>query len=280
MDYNINQESYSTPQLGAMQNVGSRKVLNMFFVVDVSGSMRYDGRMDAVNMAFDQMIPALRNVQESSSDFELRIAIMTFDEDARWIVPPTPIMEYVHSEIQCSPWVTFFSNAFKTMNEKLRRSEYMAHGGKLARPYIMFMTDGEPTKEDNYGPALAELNANGWFSAAQRFAVLIGPEAVNSQAAKDTVAQFVSNPKEGIITALDAISIVNEVQACTMRTIQIATQHMMPDAFGGNPNGPMGMNGMNQQMPPQNNDSGDVFGGFDDFTDFDDFDFDDTSKFF
>lgn len=122
-----------TPQLGGMSTKGTQKLLNMIFIVDVSGSMKGEGRIQAVNQAFTRMVPALRQLQmDSMSEFELRIAIMTFDETARWIVAPTPILEYDHQEIQCSRWVTYYSRAFQTLGEKLTRNEYMAHAGKIA----------------------------------------------------------------------------------------------------------------------------------------------------
>lgn len=221
-----------TPQLGGMQTKGTAKLLNIIFIVDVSGSMKFQDngeRIKAVNEAFTQMIPALRQIQmDSMSEFELKIAIMTFDQDARWIVTPTPIMEYTHKELECSDWVTYFSSAFHTLGEKLTRKEYMAHTGKLAKPYIMFMTDGEPTADDNYEPELDALLENGWFKASQRFAVLIGREAIDSQKARDAVAKFVSDPAEGIINAADAVTIAAAVQAKTIHTIQIATKHVVP----------------------------------------------------
>ena len=218
-----------TPQIGGMQTKGTAKLLNIFFIVDVSGSMRFEGRIEAVNEAFTQMIPALRQIQmDSMSEFELRIAIMTFDQTARWIVAPTPIMEYNHEEIKCSEWVTYFSEAFKVLGEKLTRKAYMAHSGKIAAPYIMFLTDGEPDKDDNYKPELDSLLGNGWFKASQRFAVLIGKDTINSPAARAAVSKFVTSEAEGIINAADAAAIAAEVQAKTIHTIQIATKHGVP----------------------------------------------------
>lgn len=240
-------ETY-TPQIGDMHNQRTSKILNIIFIVDISGSMRYDHRIEAVNEAFTKMIPALREIQiDRMSEFELRISIMTFEQNARWLVTPTPIMEYNHEDIVCSEYVTYFSNAFKTLGKKLTREEFMAHTGKIAQPYIMFMTDGEPTKDDNYQPALDDLLGNPWFRVSQRFAVLIGSDAINSRAAKDAVAQFVTDPTEGIINAADAAAIVAEVQARTIRTIQIATKHgITSDTAGeekGTPNDPAGVFG-------------------------------------
>ena len=264
-----------TPQIGGMQTKGTAKLLNIFFVVDVSGSMRFEGRINAVNEAFTQMIPALRQIQmDSMSEFELRIAIMTFDQSARWIVPPTPIMEYNHEDIECSEWVTYFSTAFEKLGEKLTRKEYMAHSGKIAAPYIMFMTDGEPTPDDNYQPALENLLSNGWFNASQRFAVLIGKDAIDSPAARAAVSRFVRSETEGIINAADAATIAAEVQAKTIHTIQIATKHGVPamednsQAIEGGI-GTDGGGGFGDPGPFGGNNDGD-FGGFGGFGNFDD----------
>ena len=236
-DFIMGSETY-TPQMGGMSTKGTQKLLNIFFVVDVSGSMRADGRIHAVNEAFTQMVPALRQVQlDCMSEFELRIAIMTFDETARWIVAPTPILEYSHEEIDCSQWVTYFSRAFRTLGDKLTRSEYMAYTGKIAQPYIMLMTYGEPTKEDNYKPELDKLLDNGWFKSAQRFAVLIGKDTINSPSARAAVEKFVSNTTEGIINAADAAAIAAEVQAKTIHIVGNMTKHNVIDDFGGSSEG-------------------------------------------
>lgn len=256
-----------TPQMGDMQTKGTAKLLNIIFVVDVSGSMRLDHRIEAVNEAFTQMIPALRQIQiDRMSEFELKISIMTFDQSARWIVAPTPIMEYNHEEIACSEWVTYFSDAYKKLGEKLTRKEYMAHKGKLAQPYIMLITDGEPTPEDNYRPVLDELLENDWFKASQRFAVLIGSKAINSPTAREAVSQFVTNPSEGIINAADAAAIAAEVRAKTIHTIHIATKHGVPT------------DGVTGTDTSRDSSEGDIFdegdfvgdGPFGDFGDFDD----------
>ena len=259
-DYFMGSEVY-TQQLGGMQTKGTAKLLNIIFVVDISGSMRAEGRIQAVNEAFAQMIPALRQIQsDSMSEFELKIAIMTFDQEARWLVAPTPIMEYDHEDLICSEWVTYFSNAFRKLGEKLTRKEYMAHIGKLAQPYIMLMTDGEPTPSDNYQPELDALLENGWFKASQRFAVLIGKDAIHSQKARDAVARFVSNPVEGIINAADAAAIASEVQAKTIHTIQIATRHGVPTDV------------QDSQADGDSSSGGVGFGDFGDFGDFGNFD--------
>lgn len=230
-----------TAQMGDFNTQSTQKILNIFFIVDISGSMRFDGKIEAVNEAFTRMVPALRQIQlDSISEFELRIAIMTFDQYARWIVAPTPIMEYNHEPIACSQWVTYFSEAFKTLGEVMTSKAYMAHSGKIAEPYIMFMTDGYPTEDDIYQPALDELKQNGWFKNSRRFAVLIGPEAIDSDAARAAVAGFVSNPDEGIIDAADAEAIAASVQAKTIHEVANMTKHAVDAGQTGGSSGSSG----------------------------------------
>ena len=224
-DQYFKNETY-TPQLADLPVKGSQKLINMFFLVDTSGSLRTDGRIRAINELFPQMILSLRKVQlEHMTDYDLRIAIMTFDDNARWIVPPTPVLEYTHEEIVCSNKSTFFSIAFRALREKLARNEYMAHTGKIAQPYIMLLTDGEPTHGDKYRPELDKLLANGWFNAAQRYAVLIGPEAIRSPEARAAVGDFVSDKTEGILCAANAVDIMSGVYVKTLHTISGMTQH-------------------------------------------------------
>ncbi len=260
-----------TAQMGDFTTQGTQKILNIFFIVDVSGSMRFEGRIEAVNEAFTRMIPALRQIQlDSISEFELRIAIMTFDQYARWIVAPTPIMEYNHEQIVASQWVTYFSEAFKTLGEVMTSKAYMAHSGKIAEPYIMFMTDGFPTEDDIYQPALDELKENGWFKNSRRFAVLIGKDAIDSPVAREAVAGFVSDVKEGIIDAADAEAIAASVQAKTIHEVANMTKHAVN--LPQDENGAGGFSGFDAGNGGF--DSGN--GGFDDdafdFSGFDDFD--------
>ena len=123
----------------------------------------------------------------------------------------------------------------------------------------MFMTHGEPDKDDNYPPELDNLLGNGWFKASQRFAVLIGRDTINSLVARAAVSKFVTSEAEGIINAADAAAIAAEVQAKTIHTIQIATKH-----------GVSTMDENIQSLGGFEDDNGGGFGGFGGFDGMDD----------
>lgn len=220
--------------IGEMPGAGSQKTLHMIFVVDTSGSMRADNRMNAVNEAFQKMIPELVKIQmDVGESFKIYISIMSFNEDPEWITEPTEIEYFVYSPIEASRYVTYFSRAFEELNKKLSRSEFMNQSGKMAAPYIMFLTDGAPTKDDDYEPALAELKNNGWFDAAQRYAVLIGDEAIRDPEARRAVSSFVNDNEEGIIDAKDAEEIIKEVSAKTLHIMGQMTKRYIGGGLEG-----------------------------------------------
>ena len=214
-----------TQEESRISGTGTQKNLHMIFVIDDSGSMQNAHRMDAVNAALQKMVPELQKIQQKvQGDFTIYLSIMTFDEDPQWVVEPTEIAYYVHSPIEASKYVTYYSRAFEELNRKLSRSAFMNQSGKMAAPYIMLLTDGAPTPGDDYGSALQKLEENGWFHAAQRYAVLIGEDAINDPDARNAVSSFVRSSEEGIIDAADAEAIVENVSAKTLVIVE-ANEH-------------------------------------------------------
>lgn len=84
----------------------------------------------------------------------------------------------------------------------------MNHTGRIAHPYILLITDGNPISDDNYDSELKALLENGWFTNSQRFAVLIG-DAIKSTNTRNAVSKFVSNTEEGIIELDKIESVLN-----------------------------------------------------------------------
>jgi uncharacterized protein YegL len=213
-----------TGTISDMPGRAALKSLLMIFIVDNSGSMR-GARIDKVNDAFRTMIPALQKVQmEVNNAFELSIAVMTFGSNARWIVTPTRIIDYHHTDIEADGGGTEYGTMLKTLEEKLSHDAFMAYSGKIAAPYIMLMTDGKPN-DHHYEDVIDGLKKNLWYSHSQRYAVLIGHQAIYDSDARAAVEAFVSDPSEGIVTAEDAQTIVETVSAKTIHTVRMMTNH-------------------------------------------------------
>ena len=207
--------------VGSMQSDAVRKTLLVVFVVDNSGSMSGD-RIYKVNEAFKKMIPSLQDIQLKVADaYELRIAIMTFGREPKWIVAPTRVMEYTHDEIVADGGSTEYGKMLESLESKLTRKEFIPSKGKIAEPYIMLMTDGEPTDKD-YNTRFESLNQNSWYARANRYAVLIGKKAIESARARAAVEAFVKSPDD-IINAAKATEIVKAVSAHTIIAVENMT---------------------------------------------------------
>lgn len=211
-----------------------QKDLLMIFVVDTSGSMgnaagnEGKSRMDEVNKAFEEMIPKLREQQmEQGAEYTLYISIIGFNTTATVLQEPIRIMEYQHKEIACEEWATYYSCAYSMLDEKMSTGAFFAGMKKIASPYIMFMTDGEPTEGDitRANAKLEKLKDNNRFAESEfRYAILIGNEAIHSPEARRAVENFVSgNPVEHIIEARDTSDIAQAIVAKTQHVV--ATYH-------------------------------------------------------
>ena len=224
------------------------KTLHIIFVVDNSGSMRMpasgsESRMEAVNRAFREMIPALQDKQGSVGDaFTILISVMSFNQNPEWLVKAQPVSTYYFTDIPESEYAAYYGRALRSLNACLSRhgEGIITQQGKIAAPYIMFMTDGAPTEDDPYEDALADLKENGWFDIAQRYAVLIGEDTIHDANARSAVAGFVKDEREGIIDAADATDIISAVSAKTIHVIGQMTRRNGPvdeETQGGSSSG-------------------------------------------
>ena len=217
--------------IGDMPGQAAQKMLLLIFIVDNSGSMEGD-RMDQVNRAFREMVPTLQEIQNQVNDaFELKIAVLVFGSTADWKVEPTPILQYVHMDIDSYGGGTNYTRMLEKLQSKLSRKEYMEHTGKIAQPYIMLMTDGKPN-DSGYQKVIDDLQQNLWYKEAQRYAVLIGEGAINDEKARQAVRTFVTDEHDGIVTAKEAHDIVKVVSAKTIHTIRNMTMRKMDGETG------------------------------------------------
>ena len=178
----------------------NKKLLNFIFIVDSSESMLNNNKIDAVNRAIKATILKLHEYQLNyAQEYDLKIAIMKFDENAVFIVEPTSIVNFNYNRISTNCKKAFFSQALELLNNKLSRKAYMQHYGKIGKPSIVLLTDGEFAESDDYNSAINSLHNNGWFEASERKVVLVGNDAINSDKCRDAVKGFVVNIMEDIL---------------------------------------------------------------------------------
>ncbi len=169
----------------------TRQILNLLLVIDTSGSMR-GNRIGQVNFALENVFKELRSQTNTNAQF--KVGILEFNDGAQWVTPqPVPLDDFVFTRIEASPYLTQYGDAFKLLEEKLHRSEFMDPSkGEYFAPVIMFLTDGEPTDEMEYPVQLRKLQKNGWFRQSARYAIAVGEEARTAKV-QQILTEFTEN---------------------------------------------------------------------------------------
>ncbi len=160
----------------------ARRTMTLFFIVDTSGSMAGD-KIGSVNDAIRETVPDLQELSDNNPDAAIKIAVLQFDTDARWLYPqPIDSADFRWNDLRVGG-LTSFGLALNTLNEKLSKSQFLQEAAGSFAPVIILLSDGEPT--DHYRQGLENIKKNNWFKHAIKIAIAIGNDAD-----KDVLTEF------------------------------------------------------------------------------------------
>lgn len=164
----------------------SPAVLQLIFLFDCSQSMRESGKMPALNFAVRELLPVLRREMDHRYHYySLCIRIITFAEDASWVVSiPTPVEDYVHPELEASGANADLGAALRLLADELQSPPICS----LSLAPVVVLVMGGAAKE-GWRSGLRALKDTTYGPWTQRLAVGIGDQA-------DTAAlgEFASMP--------------------------------------------------------------------------------------
>lgn len=204
-----------------------RKMCPVIFLLDTSGSMT-GAPIGAVNSAIENVLPELMSMNESNPDNEIRVAIMTFNFGADWIVGGNELL--APEDVQNS-WndldangLTAMGAAFNALNEKLSISHgFMKHASGSVAPVLFLLSDGEPT--DDYQEGLQKLKQNNWYKIAVRVAVGYGDSN------DDVLREFTGN-SETVMHTNDPKELRNMIKFIAVTSSKVASQGSSVDNTG------------------------------------------------
>lgn len=150
----------------------ARRVLNVFFVIDTSGSMAGTA-IAQVNMGIQDTIETLKE-QAHNADAQLKLAVLEFNSGAHWLNPagPQDVEDFMLANPLQAGGLTDMGAALTELDSKLSRSAYLDSITGNYLPLIIFLSDGQPT--DNYMKALEKIRNNKWFTRARKIAFAVG----------------------------------------------------------------------------------------------------------
>src|ERR1700742_2346103 len=81
----------------------ARRQLHFVWILDVSGSMRADGKIQALNVAISEALPSLRAAAQGNMSADVMVRAATFSTGAQWhFQEPIPVGEFRWEPVEAS----------------------------------------------------------------------------------------------------------------------------------------------------------------------------------
>ena len=165
--------------------------LHFIFMLDCSGSMAIEGKIQSLNQAIKVVIPEMKKAAESNPETQLLVRAITFSDGAQWhISQPQPVAIFTWSDISADG-VTDMGKACSMVAEQLSLSVMPK---RALPPVLLLITDGQPT--DDFAGGLKKLLSEPWGKKAVRLAIAIGEDAERS-----VLEKFINNPEIPVLQA-------------------------------------------------------------------------------
>ena len=213
-----------TPNISDIETLLVKRAMVVFFLVDVSGSMRGD-RINAVNSSIRKLIPELAKREQKNTSAEVKIAIMEYSDNVVWLTrQPQPVKNYAYRDIVIDEFkVTNMGLAFEELNAKLSRKEFLNSAAGAYTPLIILLTDGIPTDPARYPAALEKLKNNQWFRYATKAGIAIQIQNNQKEKAMHVLTSFTG--RESMVFEAKNIEILaRQIELVTLTGVDFVTQ--------------------------------------------------------
>ena len=219
---NVQTQPVATPDVSNIVTSLKKRAMVVFFVVDISGSMR-GARIGAVNDAIRNVLPELKKRERGNTAAEIRIAVLEFSTRANWrTLSPEPVATFQYRDIEDVGGGTNYGTAFAALNEKLSRKQFLNSTAGAYTPLIIFMTDGKPSDMGLYKEELERLKQNKWFQYSTRAGIAIEEGALSPEC-KRVLMEFTENDKN-VYEAKNTIILAKQIELVTLTGVDFVTQ--------------------------------------------------------
>lgn len=219
---NVQNQPVATPDVSNIVTSLKKRAMVVFFVVDISGSMR-GARIGAVNDAIRNVLPELKKRERGNTAAEIRIAVLEFSTRANWrTLFPEPVSTFQYQDIENVGGGTNYGTAFAALNEKLSRKQFLNATAGAYTPLIIFMTDGKPSDMGLYKEELERLKQNKWFQYSTRAGIAIEEGALSPEC-KRVLMEFTENDKN-VYEAKNTVILAKQIELVTLTGVDFVTQ--------------------------------------------------------
>jgi uncharacterized protein YegL len=191
--------------------------MHFIWLIDCSGSMGLDGKIESLNTAIAEAIEPLRDASESNPSVEILMRVIRFSKGARWHVQqPTPLTAFTWSNVKVErpDDPTDLGSALQLLAPELMSPPMPKHAH---RPHIVLVSDGMPS--DDWRGGLAALVGTPWGNNAMRLAIAIGRDAQ-----LPVLQKFIGNPEMRPLQANTPEMLAAHIRWASSASIQAVSQ--------------------------------------------------------
>ena len=206
--------------MGELQRPGGElasRPLHFFWVVDCSGSMTVDGKIQIVNNTIQECIPEMASAAENNPNAQLLIRALQFSTGASWLTAdPVSVEDYSWAPLEANG-VTEMGKAFELIAAQLSIPPMPA---RALPPVIVLLSDGMPT--DDYKIGLDKLKKLPWYRKAVKIAISIGSDADD-----DVLMDFTGN-RELVLQANNPTALVKMIRWASTTASMVSAPSSKP----------------------------------------------------
>jgi uncharacterized protein YegL len=172
--------------------------LHVIWLLDCSGSMGQSGKIEALNNAIREVIPAMRNAAENNPEAQFYVRVIKFSTGASWhVMEPTLLSDFKWVDL-VADGETDLGQAFALLSSELQA---MPQEARMLPPQVILVSDGKPT--DDWRGGLQALMEVPWGKRSIRQAIAIGQDAD-----QETLRKFIDNNERPVMRADNAEQLV------------------------------------------------------------------------
>jgi uncharacterized protein YegL len=214
--------------------------LHFIWITDCSGSMKSNGKIQALNTAIREAIPHMQRVADENPNADVLVRAIRFASGAQWhLAQETPVSQFKWSDLSAGG-TTDMGKALTMVAEQLKIPPMSE---RALPPVLALVSDGQPT--DNFPKGLAALMEQPWGKKAVRIAIAIGEDADH-----EVLRKFIGHPEIEPLQANNPEALVNYIRWVSTAVLQAASspasQVSPPDQTAPQPSGAtsIGQSGM------------------------------------
>jgi len=190
------------------------RALHFIWILDVSDSMNVDNKIQSLNNALREAIPAMQDAARTHPEAHVLVRVVRFSDGAQWhIAEPTPL-EALRWEDLKARGETHLGAALRMVADGLKNLPVE----RGLPPHLVLVSDGFPT--DDWKAGLRALMDQPLGQAAVRLAVAIGEDAD-----VQVLEGFIGNREFHVLRA-------NNAAVLAQKIIFASRSFVRPDAVG------------------------------------------------